>query len=275
MSSVMVMLLWPSHCCTTFGGNSRPPRSFGLMHQLAKKCRKACGPYFGLPCLSTTCAAVKIVSSLRLKLRSLITVPMLDGNTRPSSPFGHATFHTLNASARSAPNGTVRQPLSDLGDPISPKRSARCRTCSSLDFRSTSDQRRPRVLPSARCGQPRITHERGCSGATIGLGIERVACRHGVRLLLRNAGECGANNYRVHAVLMTKCRDQHRWIVAGSIKQWRFWTRQRWVLYSSALHAQSECNARQILQPGNCIGDHLDALEIELAKQINDYRLRK
>src|SRR6516164_6590158 len=42
----------------------------------------------------------------------------------------------------------------------------------------------------------------------------------------------------------------------------------------SALHAQSECNARQILQPGNCIGDHLDALEIELAKQINDYCLR-
>ena len=42
----------------------------------------------------------------------------------------------------------------------------------------------------------------------------------------------------------------------------------------SALHAQSECNARQILQPGNCIGDDLDALEIELAKQINDYRLR-
>src|SRR6201993_2306351 len=41
-----------------------------------------------------------------------------------------------------------------------------------------------------------------------------------------------------------------------------------------ALHAQSECNARQILQPGNCIGDDLDALEIELAKQINDYRLR-
>src|SRR5262249_47645149 len=39
----------------------------------------------------------------------------------------------------------------------------------------------------------------------------------------------------------------------------------------SALHAQSECNARQILQPGNCIGDDLDALEIELAKQINDY----
>jgi hypothetical protein len=42
----------------------------------------------------------------------------------------------------------------------------------------------------------------------------------------------------------------------------------------SALHAQSECNARQILQPGNCIGDDLDALEIELAKQINDYRLQ-
>ena len=40
----------------------------------------------------------------------------------------------------------------------------------------------------------------------------------------------------------------------------------------SALHAQSECNARKILQPGNCIGDDLDALEIELAKQINDYR---
>ena len=42
----------------------------------------------------------------------------------------------------------------------------------------------------------------------------------------------------------------------------------------SALHAQSECNTRQILQPGNCIGDDLDALEIELAKQINDYRLQ-
>src|ERR1700740_3022926 len=42
----------------------------------------------------------------------------------------------------------------------------------------------------------------------------------------------------------------------------------------SALYAQSECNARQILQPGNCIGDDLDALEIELAKQINDYRLQ-
>jgi hypothetical protein len=41
-----------------------------------------------------------------------------------------------------------------------------------------------------------------------------------------------------------------------------------------ALHARSECNARQILQPGNCIGDDLDALEIELAKQINDYRLQ-
>jgi hypothetical protein len=40
----------------------------------------------------------------------------------------------------------------------------------------------------------------------------------------------------------------------------------------SALHAQSECNAQQILQPGNCVGDGLDALEIELAKQINDYR---
>ena len=34
------------------------------------------------------------------------------------------------------------------------------------------------------------------------------------------------------------------------------------------------CNARQILQPGNCIGDDLDALEIELAKHINDYRLQ-
>ena len=42
----------------------------------------------------------------------------------------------------------------------------------------------------------------------------------------------------------------------------------------SALYAQSECNARQILQPGNCIGDDLDAVEIELAKQINDYRLQ-
>jgi hypothetical protein len=42
----------------------------------------------------------------------------------------------------------------------------------------------------------------------------------------------------------------------------------------SAPHAQSECNARQILQPGNCIGDDLDALERELAKQINDYRLQ-
>jgi hypothetical protein len=42
----------------------------------------------------------------------------------------------------------------------------------------------------------------------------------------------------------------------------------------SALHARSECNARQILQPGDCIGDDLDALEIELAKQINDYRLQ-
>src|SRR5262249_124871 len=41
-----------------------------------------------------------------------------------------------------------------------------------------------------------------------------------------------------------------------------------------ALHAQSECNARQILQPGNCVGDDLDGLEIELAKQINDYRLQ-
>ena len=35
----------------------------------------------------------------------------------------------------------------------------------------------------------------------------------------------------------------------------------------SALHAQSECNARQILQPGNCIGGDLDALEIELANK--------
>jgi len=43
---------------------------------------------------------------------------------------------------------------------------------------------------------------------------------------------------------------------------------------ASALHAQSECNAQQILQPGNCIGDGLDALEIELAKQINDYRVQ-
>jgi hypothetical protein len=42
----------------------------------------------------------------------------------------------------------------------------------------------------------------------------------------------------------------------------------------SALRAQSECNAQQILQPGDCIGDGLDALEIELAKQINDYRLQ-
>jgi hypothetical protein len=42
----------------------------------------------------------------------------------------------------------------------------------------------------------------------------------------------------------------------------------------SALRAQSECNAQQILQPGNCIGDGLDALEIELAKQINDYRVQ-
>ena len=42
----------------------------------------------------------------------------------------------------------------------------------------------------------------------------------------------------------------------------------------SSLHAQSECNAQQILRPGNCIGDDLDALEIELAKQINDYRVK-
>jgi hypothetical protein len=40
----------------------------------------------------------------------------------------------------------------------------------------------------------------------------------------------------------------------------------------SSLHAQSECNAQQILRPGNCIGDDLDSLEIELARQINDYR---
>jgi uncharacterized protein YkwD len=43
---------------------------------------------------------------------------------------------------------------------------------------------------------------------------------------------------------------------------------------TSALHAQSDCSARQILQPGNCIGDDLDALEIELAKQINNYRVQ-
>jgi hypothetical protein len=42
----------------------------------------------------------------------------------------------------------------------------------------------------------------------------------------------------------------------------------------SSLRAQSECNARQILQPGNCLGDDLDAVEIELAKQINEYRLK-
>src|SRR5262249_59688197 len=68
--------------------------------------------------------------------------------------------------------------------------------------------------------------------------VERIAHRHGIRLLLRNAGECGADNYRVLAVLMTKCRDQHRRIVAGNIKQWRFRTRQRGVLdwRSAGLH---------------------------------------
>ncbi len=42
---------------------------------------------------------------------------------------------------------------------------------------------------------------------------------------------------------------------------------------TSVLYAQSECDAQQVLEPGNCIGDDLDDLEIELAKQINAYRV--
>src|SRR5215472_1926612 len=60
--------------------------------------------------------------------------------------------------------------------------------------------------------------------------IEQIAHCHGIRLLLRNAGECSVDNDRVLAVLMTKFRDQHRRIVVGSGKQWRFRTWQWWVL---------------------------------------------
>ena len=42
---------------------------------------------------------------------------------------------------------------------------------------------------------------------------------YGIRLLLRNAREVGADKHRVLAVLMAKSRDQDRRIVACSVKK--------------------------------------------------------
>ena len=71
---------------------------------------------------------------------------------------------------------------------------------------------------TARAGFPNPARVKGAE-------VKKKAHRHGIRLFLRNAGKCGVDNDRVLAVLMTKCRDQHRRIVAGSVKQWRFRTR--------------------------------------------------
>lgn len=43
-------------------------------------------------------------------------------------------------------------------------------------------------------------------------------------------------------------------------------------LHTAAALAQRECDAKQILQPGPCAGDELDARERRLAQLINEYR---
>ncbi len=44
--------------------------------------------------------------------------------------------------------------------------------------------------------------------------IEQIQSRHGVRLFLRDAGERWTDGDRPLAVLMTKCRDQGRCVIA-------------------------------------------------------------
>lgn len=44
------------------------------------------------------------------------------------------------------------------------------------------------------------------------------------------------------------------------------------LLPAGASVAQRDCDARQILQPGACAGDELDATELQLARLVNGYR---
>jgi hypothetical protein len=64
VSKVMTMDECPNRVCTTFGGSSRPPRSFGLIDHEAKKWRKACIAYLGLPSgVTTTAARINVAST--------------------------------------------------------------------------------------------------------------------------------------------------------------------------------------------------------------------
>src|SRR5262249_10188156 len=108
----------PSKPCTTLAGSSRPPSARRLMHHDAKKCRKACKAYLGLRPLVTTPAATITGTRLSSMLLWYMIAPVLVGNTRLSSPFGQASFHTLSAATTSGASGTVRVLDADLGAPM-------------------------------------------------------------------------------------------------------------------------------------------------------------
>src|SRR5262245_1321101 len=56
--------------------------------------------------------------------------------------------------------------------------------------------------------------------------IERVSYCHGVRLLLRNSRERGADGDRSLAMLLPECRGQRYWVLAGGVTQLRSWAGQ-------------------------------------------------
>src|SRR5215475_5068255 len=97
----------PSNCCTTFAGNSRPPRSFRLMHQLAKKWRSACKPYLGSPALSTTPAALNTAARLLDAFLWCSTSPLRVGKTSPASPLGQPQTGKSRSQKERAPLGVL------------------------------------------------------------------------------------------------------------------------------------------------------------------------
>src|SRR3974390_386351 len=114
----MEMLLCPSKYCTAFGGNSRPPLSFELMHQLAKKCRMECRPYFGSPFLSRSFAAC--ITELRLRSIFLWCSiwPVLVQKTKSSWPLcSLLIFQVFKAAFSTSLSGNVRTLELDLGAP--------------------------------------------------------------------------------------------------------------------------------------------------------------
>src|SRR6516162_6455262 len=178
MSIVILIDEWPSSVCVTFGVNSLPPADLGLMHQLAKKCRRECGPYLALPSLSTTPARSTTDSIPRYRFLWSSTVPVDVGNTRSSLLIGQASFHLRNSDTSSGPIGTVRRLPSLLGGPMVFHASARWRTWTSPDFRSTSFHRRPR---SSEARKP-------VSAATISKAFQRPVATFNKRVTSAGVG---------------------------------------------------------------------------------------